>query len=176
MKRAQAAMSLITRKTGATVIVLHHTRDDGKGAYGGSMVRGGFRTRYRLMRTDRAGKAKGEGPMFETGDYIHFTCEKMSRGRKPNPFKIKVRLVKVDGETMPVIADTRAVKADSPKEPRRPRRPRPLRVKKRTQPQIWAEVGGDEAEFAKRTGLEGDALRMAMSRCRRTQKGEKVAA
>jgi AAA domain-containing protein len=164
-KRAQAEMTRITRETGATVLVLHHTRDDGGGAYGGSLVRGGFRVRYRLTRTDKGNKVKPEGPMFENGDKIVFTCEKMSRGRKPEPFRVKVRIVRVDGETMPVIADTRAVKAESPKEPRRKRKPR--KERRLTQPQIWAECGGDVAAFAERTGLSGVNLRQAVSRCRR---------
>jgi hypothetical protein len=176
-KRIISQINRIRIETGATVLVLAHERDDGRGAFGGSAPRGGFPVRYRLTRKGKDGKTKPEGPKFENGDTITLTCEKMSAAATPDPLKVKVRLVQVErGVKMPVIADTRAVKADATIEPRRKRKPRQERTRKPTQAEVWAECGGDVAEFAKRAGLEGNRLRTALSRLRNATKGEKVAA
>jgi putative DNA primase/helicase len=94
----------IRERTGATVLVVHHSQEGGIKPLGGTGVRGGYQVRMRLERY--RGKAKlGEQADFQDGDRVTLTCEKMTRGRKFDQVSLPVQMVHVMRDVdVPMIA------------------------------------------------------------------------
>lgn len=153
-KRMVSQINRIRMETGATVLVLHHPPDYGKGPMGGSAPKGGFPVRYKLTR-QRDGKDFGEDGDFQTGDTITLTCQKMTTDAKPKPLQVQVKIARPErGVKLPTIANKKAViaheKAKGKDAKATPREDFDA---------VWAEGVRDNSELARRTGLNPNTIR-----------------
>lgn len=150
-KRIVSQINRIRMKTGATVLVLHHPPDYGKGPMGGSAPKGGFPVRYKLTR-QRDGKDFGEDGDFQTGDTITLTCQKMTADAKPKPLQVTVKLARPErGVKVPTLANKKAFIV--------PEKSKSKGTAHADFDAVWAEGVRDNAELARRTGRNPSTIR-----------------
>jgi RecA-family ATPase len=103
--QALAQINRIIERTGANVLLVHHTPDKGVNPLGGAPWRGGIQTRMYLTR-QRNGRNVGEDGDFQDGDTITLACKKLTGARQFSDIVLPVRLVTPKGaqQSIPVLA------------------------------------------------------------------------
>lgn len=151
MNMVATAMDSIRDATGAAVLLVHHTGNEGRRARGASAQRGMVQTMIHLTRTGDGG--------FSDGGAITLTCDAQTRAAKFQPITLAVKLVTVvRGVTVPAIASGKAARKDAT----------PRRVPFE---QVYAECGGNRAAIMARMGLTPDAYRQRIRRMRKPARG-----
>ena len=94
-KRMVSQINRIRERTGATVLIVHHTPDKGGNPMGGAVWRAALAVRMKLTRQHANGANFGEMGDFTEGDKIILKCEKMTMWERFEPQTLPVRLVRV---------------------------------------------------------------------------------
>ena len=186
-KRMVSQINRIRERTGATVLIVHHTPDKGGNPMGGAVWRAALAVRMKLTRQHANGVNFGEMGDFTEGDKIILKCEKMTMWEQFEPQTLPVRLVRVVDPTtgkavrVPAIATDKANSRRSGKKAagvgaagKRRRSgsysvglvptPVPPGGTLPTFEEVWAEGVRDNAELVRRTGLKPGTVRSRKSR------------
>jgi hypothetical protein len=164
MNRIATAMDRIREKTGAAVLLVHHTGNEGSRARGASSLRGMVQTSIHLTRKEAVGND------FADGNEITLTCKAQTRAKRFDKITLRVKLVTVArGVIVPAIASGKASTAG-----KRTRRGKETPTSRKGSQrvafaQVYEECGGDREAIMTRLGLTPEAFRQRVSRMRRNE-------